>query len=125
MHACLFRRSALTDVGGWSLADCYEDWDLLLALAEHGFRGTPVDQIVLHYRQHAEGRMNRACHKRHSKAYRALKRRHTPLFVRRRELATEAETPVWRQLAYPLVLGSRPLYPFKLYYAIKQLQGSA
>lgn len=120
--ACLFRRDVLLDVGGWSFNDCYEDWDLLLAIAERGGRGVAVDQVVMHYRRHAGGRMNRGCHDRHAEVYRLLKQRHPQLFARRRELAQENHAPLWRQLVYPLLLGARPLYPFKLYYAVKKLE---
>jgi glycosyltransferase involved in cell wall biosynthesis len=119
---CLYRRDALLAVGGWSLPDVYEDWDLLMALAEHGYRGAPVDQLVLHYRRHASARMNRTGHRRHAALYNAVKRRHEPLFARRHELARESGTPLWRRLAYPLLLGSRPLYPFALYHALERLR---
>ena len=48
----LYRREELTAVGGWTLADCYEDWDLLLALAEHGSSPVIVDRVAIRYRQH-------------------------------------------------------------------------
>ena len=38
-YAALFRRDALLAVGGWSLRGGYEDWDLWMALAEHGYDG--------------------------------------------------------------------------------------
>jgi glycosyltransferase involved in cell wall biosynthesis len=115
----LLRRTALDAVGGWSLADCYEDWDILLALAEHGFEGAPVDQLVLHYRRHEAPRMNVRSHGRHAELYRILEARHARLFSRRAELARAAGAPRWRQLAYPLLLGARPLYPWRVFYAIE------
>ncbi len=120
--ACLFRRNALLSVGGWSLHDCYEDWDLLLALAETGQHGVSVDRPVLRYRRHGEGRMNRSCHERHAEIYALLRERHPALFARRAELARASGVPLWRQLVYPLLLGARPLYPFRLYYAVKKGQ---
>ncbi len=122
--ACLFRRTALVSVGGWSLHDCYEDWDLLLALAETGHHGVSVDRPVLRYRRHGEGRMNRSCHDRHAEIYALLRQRHAPLFARRAELARAGGAPLWRQVVYPFLLGARPLYPFRLYYAVKRCQAS-
>lgn len=116
--SCLFRRSALVESGGWSLAGCYEDWDALLALAEHGHQGQAVDRDVLLYRRHAVTRMNAGCHERHSEIYRTLRSRHQGLFAQRAVLARRSRTPLWRQALYPLVLGARPLYPWWLYDAI-------
>src|SRR6185295_7078195 len=56
----LYRRTALEQVGGFSDSEGYEDWDLLLSLAEHDLPGELVPRVVLHYRQHGTGRRNRA-----------------------------------------------------------------
>lgn len=117
---CLYRRSALLAVGGWSFHDTYEDWDLLLALAEHGYRGKPVDQVVLYYRHYPGAHMNHFGQQRHAELYRMLVGRHPALFARRHELARAAGVPPWRQLVYPLLLGSRPLYPFALYRVVQR-----
>jgi glycosyltransferase involved in cell wall biosynthesis len=119
--ACLFRRSVLESVGGWTFADCYEDWDLYLTLAERGYGGVSVDGLVVHYRSR-DDRMNRGCHERHAEVYRLLRERHPALFARRAELARETGAPRWRQLAYPLLLGARPLYPFRVYYTVSKLR---
>lgn len=112
---CLYRREALLTVGGWSFPDIYEDWDLLLAFAEHGYRGRPVDQLVLHYRRHDGARLNTSGHTRYAALYRQLRKRHQPLFARRAELAREYRVALWRQALYPLFLGTRPLYPFRVH----------
>jgi glycosyltransferase involved in cell wall biosynthesis len=119
---CLYRRSALEAVGGWSLDDSYEDWDLLMALAEHGYRGAPVDRLVLHYRRHANSRMNVSGHRRHAAIYRKLRSRHAPLFAQRAELARIAGAARWRRIAYPLLLGERRYYPFGVFYALEWLR---
>lgn len=119
---CLYRRDALLAVGGWSFRDIYEDWDLLLAFAEHGYRGAPVDQLVLHYRRHSNARMNTSGHERYAALYRQLRERHRPLFARRAELAREYHVALWRQAAYPLFLGTRPLYPFTIHRVVDGLR---
>jgi glycosyltransferase involved in cell wall biosynthesis len=119
---CLYRRDALLSVGGWSFRDIYEDWDLLLALAEHGYRGAPVDQQVLYYRRHASARMNTSGHQRYATLYRQLRARHQNLFARRSELATEYGVARWRRLAYPLFFGTRRLYPFTVHRAVGVLR---
>ena len=115
---CLYRREALLHVGGWSFPDIYEDWDMLLALAEHGYRGGEVDQLVLYYRRHSNARMNTSGHKRYATLYRQLRERHQSLFLRQAELATENRVPRWRQAVYPLFLGTRPLYPFVVHRVV-------
>jgi hypothetical protein len=109
--AGLFRREQLIAVGGWTLADCYEDWDLLLALAEHGRSPVILDRIVLRYRQHEGARMRTRCRDRHAEVYALLRGRHAGLFARRRELARRSPAKLWMRLAFPLVLGSRRIYP--------------
>jgi hypothetical protein len=107
----LYRREELTAVGGWTLADCYEDWDLLLALAEHGSSPVITDRVAIRYRQHDTVRMNTRCRDRHSEIYAILRSRHPALFARRRELARRSSAPLWQRILFPLVLGSRRLYP--------------
>jgi len=119
---CLYRRDALLAVGGWSFDDIYEDWDLLLALAEHGYSGAPVDRLVLHYRIHASARMNTRGHERYATLYRQLMARHPQLFARRSELAAQYAVPRWRRFVYPLLFGTRPLYPFTVHRAVVVLR---
>jgi glycosyltransferase involved in cell wall biosynthesis len=119
---CLYRREALLAVGGWSFPDIYEDWDLLLALAERGYRGAPVDQLVLHYRRHASARMNTTGHERYATLYGQLKARHPDLFARHAELAAEYRVPRWRRVVYPLFFGARRLYPFTVHRAVGVLR---
>lgn len=117
--SCMVRRGALLAVGGWTLNDCYEDWDFLLGLAEHGYRGAPVDQLVLHYRRHLGARQNVRCLKRHGEVYRLLRARHAPLFARRAELAASSPMPWWQRFVLPIRHGARPLLPFRLYWWVR------
>ena len=116
---CLIRRDVLLAVGGWSHTDCYEDWDLLFALAEHDYEGAHVDQIVLHYRRHVGGREHRRCLQQFGRAYRVLRARHQPLFARRAELAGRSPVPWRTRLLMPLRHGSRPLLPYWLYWWLR------
>ena len=119
---CLYRRDALLAVGGWSFPDIYEDWDILLALAEHGYRGAPVDQLVLHYRRHASARLTTSGHERYATLYRQLRARHERLFARRSELAAQYHVARWRRLVYPLFFGTRRLYPFTVHGPVDNLR---
>jgi glycosyltransferase involved in cell wall biosynthesis/peptidoglycan/xylan/chitin deacetylase (PgdA/CDA1 family) len=122
---CLYRREPLVAVGGWCFPDIYEDWDLLLALAERGYRGKPVDQLVLYYRRHGNARMNVTGHERYAQLYRQLRMRHQALFARRAELARQYDVALWRQVVYPLVLGTRPFYPFRVHRVVDRLRDFA
>jgi hypothetical protein len=57
---CLFRRSALEAVGGWTLRDGFEDWDVWLALASLGRSGVHVPRVVFRYRRDNTGRQRDA-----------------------------------------------------------------
>ena len=118
-YSGLYRRDILLEVGGWSLNGCYEDWDLLLAFAECGYAGAPVDQTALHYRRHNTARLNEQCLKRHRRAYKVLRQRHQALFAQRGELAHRAGASLWRQALEPVCNGSRPIKPFWLYWALR------
>ena len=117
--SCLVRRDALMAVGGWSLRGCYEDWDFLLALAESGYQGAPVDHLVLHYRRHHGPRENKRCLRQHARAYRTLRRRHPALYARRAELAARSPLPWRTRFMMPLRHGSRPFFPFWLYWWVR------
>lgn len=78
----LVRRTGLLAVGGWQLRHGYEDWDLWMALAERGWRGTHISNVTLRYRQHGERKWHHDF-ARHDEAYTELRRRHRPLFAAR------------------------------------------
>jgi glycosyltransferase involved in cell wall biosynthesis len=104
----LYRRTALEQVGGFRDNEGYEDWDLLLSLAEHDLHGVLVPRLVLHYRQHGSGRRNRAAMSGLRASYAAFRRRHAALFAREPEL----------RRAYPLPLRTRLAYRAQLYVGL-------
>lgn len=104
----LYRRTALEQVGGFSDSEGYEDWDLLLSLAEHELDGLLVPQVVLHYRQHGTGRRNRAAMTSLRPIYGGFRRRHAALFAREPELRG----------AYPLPRRTRLAYRAQLYVGL-------
>lgn len=115
----LIRREVIFAVGGWILPECYSDWDFLLALAEHDYAGRSVDQVVLHYRRHHVARKHTNCLRNHTEHYRRLQQRHAALFARRRELAKKSPLPRWSRVWLPLRHGSRPLFPFSVYWWVR------
>jgi glycosyltransferase involved in cell wall biosynthesis len=93
-YAALFRREALEAVGGWQLVGGYEDWDLWLALSEHGNTGIRLHAPALRYRV-AGQRMWAEAVARHDQLYGELRRRHPTLFERRKENWLRSREP-WR-----------------------------
>ena len=98
----LVRRTALLAAGGWSLARGYEDWDLWLALAGRGWRGTHVPSTVLRVRQ-GQSRLNAAWLERHGDFVSELRRRHEQLWGRRRETRRTSPAPQRAKLLFPLI----------------------
>ena len=98
----LVRRTALLEAGGWSLARGYEDWDLWLALAERGWRGTHVAATVLYVRQ-GRSRLNAAWLERHGDFVSDLRRRHERLWARRPETRRTSAAPQRAKLLFPLI----------------------
>lgn len=108
--ASLLRRKALEAVGGWSMGSGYEDWDLWLALAEHGYTGVHVPRPTLRYRRRS-GRMLDDCTPEHGRLYAKLRSRHPSLFAARRENLRRSPAPLRTKVAFPLV-EALPLDPF-------------
>jgi glycosyltransferase involved in cell wall biosynthesis len=106
----LVRRTALLEAGGWCMGSGYEDWDLWLALAEHGYRGVHVPAPTLRYRRRS-GRMLEAVTPRHAELYARLRDRHRPLFAARRRNRRRSTAPLRARLAFPIV-ERLPLDPF-------------
>src|SRR3954471_10161974 len=100
----LYRREALDAVGGVPDGTAYEDWELLLGLAEQDRRGVLVPQVVLHYRRHGAGRRNRVAQSAFREQYAALRARHAPLFAREPELRRTYPLPLLTRLGYRLQL---------------------
>jgi glycosyltransferase involved in cell wall biosynthesis len=57
-QSALIRRAAFDAAGGYShaMSSAYEDWDLFLTMAERGWTGIPVPELLLDYRIHPNGR---------------------------------------------------------------------
>ena len=107
----LYRRDALDAVGGVPEGTAYEDWDLLLGLAEQDRRGLLVPRVVLHYRQHGIARRNRGAQSDLRRQYAALRARHAPLFAREPEFRRRYRLPLRTRLAYRLQLRAGLLLP--------------
>lgn len=105
----LIRRSKLLDAGGWELRGGYEDWDLLMGLAERGLRGRRVNVTVYEYRQHGP-RMLGDSASRHDEIYQTLRRRHRRLFASRRAHWRSSRAPLMLKLTFPLLF-SLPIEP--------------
>jgi glycosyltransferase involved in cell wall biosynthesis len=108
--ASLLRRSALEDVGGWSMGSGYEDWDLWLALAERGYSGVHVPRPTLRYRRRS-GRMLEDCTPHHGALYAKLRDRHPAVFAARPLNRLRSTAPLRAKLAFPIV-EALPLNPF-------------
>ncbi len=100
--ASMIRRDALLAVGGWQLRNGYEDWDLWMAFAERGWRGTYVPTTVLRYRRRG-GRMLEGCIPRHGELYAELRARHPPLFRFRRRNWLRSRAPLGARALYPAI----------------------
>jgi glycosyltransferase involved in cell wall biosynthesis len=98
----MIRREALLDAGGWELRGGYEDWDLLMGLAERGYRGARVPIVAYEYRQHGV-RMLRDSAARHSQIYSTLQARHAALFANRRRAWRHSDAPWPLRLALPMI----------------------
>jgi glycosyltransferase involved in cell wall biosynthesis len=100
--ASLVRRAALEEVGGWSMGSGYEDWDLWLALAEHGYSGVHIRRPTLRYRRRS-GRMLEDVTPSHEALYAKLRARHPSLFAARRANRRGSSAPLRARLAFPIV----------------------
>ncbi len=98
----LVRRGALLGAGGWQLRGGYEDWDLLMALAERGARGRRVPIVAYEYRQHGR-RMLGDSAARHAEIYSALRARHPGLFAGRKRSWRNSDAPLALKLAIPAI----------------------
>jgi Glycosyl transferase family 2 len=98
----MLRRSALLTSGGWELRGGYEDWDMLMGLAEAGQRGRRVPIVVYEYRQHGP-RMLGDSATRHGEIYALLRSRHPGLFTERRRAWRRSDAPLTLRLAIPVI----------------------
>ncbi|HEV7528625.1 MAG TPA: glycosyltransferase family A protein [Solirubrobacteraceae bacterium] len=98
----LIRRSVLLGDGGWELRGGYEDWDMLMGLAERGRRGLRVATVVYEYRQHGVRMLGESA-ARHGDIYTLLRSRHPALFERRHSALARSDAPWSLKLALPLI----------------------
>jgi glycosyltransferase involved in cell wall biosynthesis len=98
----LIRRASLMAGGGWELRGGYEDWDMLMGLAERGERGLRVPIVVYEYRQHGV-RMLRDSATRHGEIYASLRRRHPNLFANRWQSWRSSDAPWALRFALPVI----------------------
>ncbi len=110
----LFRRSVLLSLGGWRSFAAYEDWDLWLALVEHGHGGVHLGPGKLTYRRRLHGDRTLAAGKRkHRELYGKIRSDHPGVFRELGRLRRESDLPLHRKLLYPIVYGSRPRFTFE------------
>jgi glycosyltransferase involved in cell wall biosynthesis len=98
----LIRRSALLAAGGWQLRGGYEDWDLLMGLAERGERGRRVAIVAYEYRQHGPRMLGESA-SRHGEIYSMLRGRHPALFAGRARAWRASDAPLALRLALPAI----------------------
>jgi glycosyltransferase involved in cell wall biosynthesis len=98
----MVRRQALLDAGGWELSGGYEDWEMLMGMAERGLEGRRVPTVVYEYRQHGP-RMLGDSASRHAEIYESLRRRHPGLFAARRSSWRTSRAPAALRLTLPVV----------------------
>ena len=72
--SAMMRRSAYEQVGGLRGLPAHEDWDLFLALAERGWPGVLVPEVLCDWRRHAAARNHRTCRSPTAPARRAGRR---------------------------------------------------
>jgi glycosyltransferase involved in cell wall biosynthesis len=117
----LIRRSALEQVGAWEslgpdVPNGYEDRDLWLKLAEAGWTGVRVPQVVYRRRRVKGTRMLGRARPRHRDLLRRLRERHPATFGERRALARAERVPLRQRLAYSVIFSIRNsnLIPYAL-----------
>ncbi len=105
----LARRELLDATGGFDAAFAhYEDWELWVNALEHGFEGRRVPVVALHYRRHT-GTKFAADRASYRVAWRALRRKHAPLYARRGELARRSRLGPGGRALYRWFWGPRPV----------------
>jgi hypothetical protein len=98
----MFRRDALLATGGWRFRDAYEDWDLWMAIAEHGYDGVRVPRVALRYRRDPD-RMNAVGLDRHDELAAVVRGRHPRLRAKRLHNWLASSAPLRVRLFFPLL----------------------
>lgn len=81
--AAMFRRTALEAIGGWSLDDGYEDWDLWMRFASSGRRGRNIGGTFHRYRQNAATSRRVGDARQHRRLMAVLRARNAGLYAAR------------------------------------------
>ena len=100
--SALYRRDVLVAVGGWQLEGGYEDWDLWMTLAEHGFEGVGLPELTGEYRVQPGRRLSDSS-SRHAERCMRLRGRHPQLFAERRANRRTSGAPRALKLALPAI----------------------
>lgn len=79
--ASLFRKKAWQDVGGYneSMLDGYEDWDFWISLAEKGWLGDTIEEVLFFYRRHGKT-MSHDAGQKHEFIYKQIQANHPDLY---------------------------------------------
>jgi peptidoglycan/xylan/chitin deacetylase (PgdA/CDA1 family)/glycosyltransferase involved in cell wall biosynthesis len=100
-YSALFRREAIEVSGGWQLKGGYEDWDLWMGIAEHGFTGFRVPVPSFLYRIHGQRFWAEAV-QRHDAIHAILAERHRDLFAARRSNRVRSDAPLRVRFGLPI-----------------------
>jgi glycosyltransferase involved in cell wall biosynthesis len=100
--SALYRREVVLEVGGWQLDGGYEDWDLWMTLAEHGFEGIGVPELTGEYRVRPGRRLSDSS-SRHAERCTRLRSRHPRLFSERRVNRRASRAPRALKLTLPAI----------------------
>ena len=111
----LFRRTQLVEVGGWRQPGpthaAYEDWHLMMSLAERGEQAVRMPPGVAIYRRRLHGpRALEVARSKHRALYRDLRRAHPGLYRGMRAHWRACDLPVKRKALYPVIYGPRPRF---------------
>ena len=105
----LMRSSAFEQVGGYDPDVTWaEDWDILLRLLEHDRHGRRVPEVAYEYRRHGTSKLgnDRGAYRRQ---YRAMRKRHAPLYARAGKLAEQSGLGPVGRLTYRVFWAWRPV----------------
>jgi hypothetical protein len=103
------RREVWEDTGGFDPAfEAYEDWELWLHALARGWRGGRVDAVTLEYRRHPKTSKLGEDRRRYRRTYAALRQKHSALYARAAQLATEEQIGPIERGVYRCFWGARP-----------------
>jgi glycosyltransferase involved in cell wall biosynthesis len=100
--SCLYRRSALIEVGGWQLPGGYEDCDLWMTFAERGWEGLGIPEVTAYYRVQNGRRLSRSS-RRDAERYARLRATASEPVRRPRSQLGSSPAPLLLKLALPAI----------------------